>query len=29
VRRLYVGCLSHDPAVVDLAALPFGEDRLP
>ncbi|MGW3732955.1 hypothetical protein [Streptomyces sp. NPDC005148] len=29
VRRLYVDCLSHDPAVVDLAVLPFGEDRLP
>ncbi|MET7972461.1 hypothetical protein ABZW44_05105 [Streptomyces mirabilis] len=24
VRRLYVGCLAHDPAVVDLSALPFG-----
>ncbi|MGC9537480.1 amidohydrolase family protein [Streptomyces sp. UG1] len=28
VRRLYVDCLAHDPAVVDLAIATFGEDRL-
>jgi aminocarboxymuconate-semialdehyde decarboxylase len=28
VRRLYVDCLAHDPAVVDLAISTFGEDRL-
>lgn len=28
VRRLYVDCLAHDSAVVDLAASVFGEDRI-
>jgi len=28
VRRLFVDCLAHDPAVVDLAAATFGEDKL-
>lgn len=28
VRRLYVDCLAHDPAVVDLAVSVFGEDRM-
>ncbi len=28
VRRFYVDCLAHDPAVVDLATTVFGEDRL-
>lgn len=27
-RRLYVDCLAHDAAVVDLAAQTFGEDKL-
>lgn len=28
VRRMYVDCLAHDPAVVDLAVSVFGEDKL-
>ena len=28
VRRLYVDCLAHDPAVVDLAISTFGPDRI-
>jgi aminocarboxymuconate-semialdehyde decarboxylase len=28
VRRFYVDCLAHDPAVVDLAASVFGEDKV-
>lgn len=28
VRRLYVDCLAHDPAVVDLAVSTFGADRI-
>lgn len=28
VRRFYVDCLAHDPAVVDLAITTFGADRL-
>lgn len=28
VRRLYVDCLAHDPAVVDLAIATFGVDRI-
>lgn len=28
VRRLYVDCLAHDPAVVDLAVSTFGPDRI-
>ncbi|MEW2113681.1 amidohydrolase family protein [Streptomyces sp. NPDC005474] len=28
VRRFYVDCLAHDPAVVDLAVTTFGADRL-
>lgn len=28
VRRFYVDCLAHDPAVVDLAVAVFGADRL-
>ncbi|MFC4472255.1 amidohydrolase family protein [Streptomyces xiangluensis] len=28
VRRFYVDCLAHDPAVVDLAVTTFGEDRI-
>lgn len=28
VRRLYVDCLAHDPAVVDLAVSTFGADKI-
>ncbi|GHE29160.1 amidohydrolase family protein [Streptomyces capitiformicae] len=28
MRRFYVDCLAHDPAVVDLAVTTFGEDRM-
>jgi aminocarboxymuconate-semialdehyde decarboxylase len=28
VRRLYADCLAHDPAVVDLAAATFGDERM-